>query len=339
MSEYVCDRCKNPFHIEADLKKHLQRKNKCKKRNKSTKTLVDCDCQCGRTLSSPQALTRHKKNCAWHIKNNIKINMNNAKIGDHNNIEIGNITNNIDNSIKITVNAMQPVPYTEPYGILHLSESEQNKLFDVNNDPHLMLFSFVHCSSHRESYHNIYYDQSRHPRVWTSNGEAWHSSKLPKVLNDVLLVQRKEFEKLFENRYFATNPESRKHIEKYMKKTDNTNPKSNDAEIAKLHKSMKNQLMADANIIAPKFHMTKGDADKEKKIKYINDFDSENDSRDFNSGDSTENNNSYEEKKPNKMKYITQSKSETDSRDFNSDSSTESHYDISIKKNKHRIKK
>lgn len=258
LERFVCERCKDPFYKKCELESHENRKNPCKIREKSDKILESCTCICGKELSNPSKLKDHEKKCVKFVKKSISFD--NNTMGNNN---VNTLTNtNINNNNNIVINIINKISlcsYLDMYGIKRLMGSEQNEVMDINNNPQLTLFRIIHCSRHRDSCHNIYYDQKRHPNVWIHNGYYWKSDKMSDVINRVLKVQQAIFKTFLKNDTGNLRFRIKKHINDYLESIDSTNENFDKNILALLHKDIKNLLIENAPMIYLIYSDTKTD--------------------------------------------------------------------------------
>jgi hypothetical protein len=270
MPIYTCKRCKNQYYTKQELKIHQSAKNKCEKRKISPKVLLKCECECGKILSTPYTLKQHKEACiarkkiinaqTLNAKDIHTKNGNNILVAHNENGTINANTINITNNIIISKILLDD--YRSHFGIFHLPIEQQEELLDMNNNPHLTLFKLNHFDPSRPSYHNLYYNPDNHPNVWVYNTCRWILCKMSSLINEVLKIQKKEFEYFLDKVHCRIDIKIETYIRNYIDLSDvsNISSKMGKKEIIYLHNEMQMALIENSPKIFITYSRTKNNS-------------------------------------------------------------------------------
>lgn len=174
VKEYICPTCKHPFRANADLRRHINKINKCVERKVSSKIIEECKCDCGKIFSRPSTLKDHVEKCLV-MKEKKQTNI------------IGNIpliTKQYDDIVS---------PYTGEYPISSFSSEELNIFLQPDSDFYLTYFKIIFCNENKPLHHNIFYPpgQIQNILVYTTKYK-WEEKSSTNIITEMLFNIRKE---------------------------------------------------------------------------------------------------------------------------------------------------
>jgi len=211
MPIYSCEKCPFKTYRLGDYNRHLNRKKPCDadKPHKKIKPLVEvirCDI-CDKVYARPDVLESHNRkfhpkivdNNCQEINNIHEINgdnnNNNEIKGDHNKIQNINTQNiNTQNNINIanlTINVNPVEIHHYLYNdIKDLTLFEQYLSITSKDSPYITLLDYLNLNSDRPQYHNLYLGDIHQSTMHVHNGKQWIKEIMSKTINGLVDIQR-----------------------------------------------------------------------------------------------------------------------------------------------------